>query len=228
MSPGVATVRAVTIPALFEPVRSAYDTVAADYARQLPDMRAEAPVDIAMIATFVDSVRDGGLGPVADIGCGTGRVTAHLAALGVEVSGIDLSPGMVDVARAGYPQLRFEVGSMTGLELPDGAVGGVLAWYSIIHTPPEQLPDVFAEFFRVLAPGGDLLLGFQVGDERRRITHAYGHDVSCDAYRRQPEDVADLLTRTGFDVHTRLLREAQGRWENSPQASLLARRPRLH
>ncbi len=216
------------VPAVFEPVRSAYDTVAADYARELPDMRAEAPLDLAMIGTFADSVRQAGLGPVADVGCGTGRVTAHLTALGVQVSGIDLSSRMVDVARASYPRLRFEVGSMTGLELADGALGGVLAWYSIIHTPPERLPDVFAECFRVLAPGGDLLLVFQVGDERRRITHAYGHDVSCDAYRLQPDAIAGLLTRVGFDVHTRLLREPQGKWENSPQASLLARRPRLH
>ena len=215
----------MTIPALFEPVRSAYDTVAVDYARLLPGMSAEAPLDIAMIGTFVDSLRDAGLGPVVDVGCGTGRVTAHLSALGVEVSGIDLSPGMIDVARARCRHLRFEVGSMTGLELPDGSLGGLVAWYSIIHTPPERLPTVFAEFFRVLAPGGHLLLGFQVGHERRRMTRAYGHDVSCDAYRLQPGVIADLLTRAGFDVHTRLLREAQGEWENSPQASLLARRP---
>ena len=226
MSPDVDTVRAVTALASLEPVQTTYDTVAADYARLLPDMSAEAPLDIAMIGTFADSVRDAGLGPVADVGCGAGRVTAHLDALGVEAFGIDLSPGMVDVARATYPQLRFDVGSMTGLDLPGDALGGVLAWYSIIHTPPQQLPDVFAEFFRVLAPGGQLLLGFHVGDERRRMTQAYGHDVSCDAYRLQPDHIAELLTRAGFDVHTRLLRAASGGWEKSPQASLLAGRPR--
>ncbi|OKH99228.1 hypothetical protein A6A06_27125 [Streptomyces sp. CB02923] len=48
------------------------------------------------------------------------------------------------------------------------AFGGIVARYSIIHTPPEVLPTVFEEFHRALAPGGQLLLGFHVGDERRR------------------------------------------------------------
>jgi SAM-dependent methyltransferase len=205
-------------------VQATYDIVAADYARLLPDLSFEAPLDIAMIGTLANSVRDAGLGPVADIGCGTGRVTAHLDGLGVEAFGIDLSPGMVDVARATYPQLRFDVGSMTDLALEDGILGGVLAWYSIIHTPPQQLPDVFAWFFQVLAPGGQLLLGFHVGDERRRLTRAYGHDVSCDSYRLQPNHIAELLTQAGFDVHTRLLRAPSAR-EKAPQASILARRP---
>jgi SAM-dependent methyltransferase len=205
-------------------VQTTYDTVAADYARLLPDLSFEAPLDVAMIDTFAGSVRQAGLGPVADVGCGTGRVTAHLAALGVEAFGIDLSPGMVAVARATYPQLRFDAGSMTDLALEDGILGGVLAWYSIIHTPPRQLPDAFAEFFRVLTPGGQLLLGFHVGDEHRRMTRAYGHDVSCDSYRLQPDRIAELLTQAGFDVHTRLLRAPTER-EKAPQASLLARRP---
>lgn len=189
-------------------------------------MSAEAPLDIAMIAAFADGVRDAGLGPVADVGCGTGRVTAHLDTLGVEAFGIDLSPGMVDVARATYPQLRFDVGSMTALDLPGDPLGGVLAWYSIIHTPPQQLPDVFTEFFRVLAPGGQLLLGFHAGAERRRMTHAYDHNVSYDTYLLQPDHIAELLTQTGFDVHTRMLRAPQGGWETSAQASLLAEHPR--
>ena len=97
---------------------------------------------------------------------------------------------MIAVARRAYPALRFEVGSMTALDLPDGSVAGVLAWYSIIHTPPEGLPAVVAELRRVLAPGGHLLLGFQAGaDEHRSMTHAYGHDVECDAWLHSPDTV---------------------------------------
>ncbi|MFE9404030.1 class I SAM-dependent methyltransferase [Streptomyces sp. NPDC006530] len=49
------------------------------------------------------------------MGCGTGRITAHLRELGLDVFGIDLSPGMVEVARRDHPGLRFDVGSMTDL-----------------------------------------------------------------------------------------------------------------
>lgn len=102
--------------------------------------------------------------PGGDLGCGTGRITAHLDSLGVEAFGIDLSPAMVNLARLTHPDLRFNVGSITDLDLSDAAVGGVLAWYSTIHTPPQDLPSVFAEFSRVLTPGGYLLVGFHVGD----------------------------------------------------------------
>jgi len=161
---------------------------------------------------------------IADIGCGPGRITAHLRSLGSTVFGVDLSPEMVGLARRLYPDLRFEVGSMTGLDLADGAAGGVVAWYSIIHIPPDLLPMVFAEFHRVLAPGGHLLLAFQVGDERRHITQGYGHEVSLYAYLSPPDRVADLLAQAGFAVQARLVREPDGR-EKHPQAVLLARKP---
>ena len=110
---------------------------------------------------------------------------------------------------------------MTALDLPDGSVAGVLAWYSIIHTPPEGLPAVVAELRRVLAPGGHLLVGFQAGaDEHRSMTHAYGHDVECDAWLHSPDTVAALLDDAGFVVDARLVREPTGR-ERRPQASLL-------
>src|ERR1700685_3132759 len=122
---------------------------------------------------------------------------AHLDALGVAAFGVDLSPGMVEVARQAYPHLRFGQGAMTALDLGDGELGGIVAWYSIIHTPPELLPVVFAEFHRTLAPGGYLLLAFQVGDERNRLEQAYGHTVSIDAYRLPPDHIAELFSQAG-------------------------------
>lgn len=163
-------------------------------------------------------------GTVADLGCGTGRVTAHLRDLGLDAFGVDLSPGMAEVARRTYPGLRFEVGSMTALDLPDGSLAGALAWYSTVHTPLEDLPVLFAEFRRVLAPGGHLLLAFKVGDEKVRLEHAYGHAVSLDVHRFPPGRVAALLAEAGLDEVARLVREAD-ETERTPQAFLMARRP---
>jgi 2-polyprenyl-3-methyl-5-hydroxy-6-metoxy-1,4-benzoquinol methylase len=89
-----------------------------------------------MLTTFAEDAQATALGPVADVRCGAGRITAHLHSLGRDVFGIDLSPGMVEVARRTYPHLRFDVGSMTDLDVTDGSLGGVLAWYSVIDTPP--------------------------------------------------------------------------------------------
>lgn len=198
--------------------RAAYDLVAFDYAELLRTELADKPVDRAMLRVFAELVH----GRVADMGCGPGRITAHLAELGIDAFGIDLSPAMVAVARREHPTLQFEVGSMESLVTPDAALGGIVAWYSIIHTPASRLPAVFAEFHRVLTAGGLLLLAFQVGDEPRHLSHAYGHDIVLDAYRLQPESIADLLAAAGFTVEAQLIREPDTS-EKTPQAFMLAR-----
>jgi SAM-dependent methyltransferase len=203
--------------------RTAYDTVAADYAQLLRDELAGNPVDRALLGVFAEQVRAGGGGPVGDLGCGAGRITAHLAALDLEVFGIDLSPGMVQVARRTHPELRFEVGSLAALDLPDAALAGALAWYSTIHTPPARQPDVFTELARVLRPGAALLTAFQAGaDEQVHHRQAYGHPLSLHGWRLDPDRVARQLTEAGFDVRARVLREPEPPGERTRQAYLLA------
>jgi len=214
----------MTEPSYLRATRAAYDTVAVDYAERFSTELAAKPLDRALLAAFSELVQITGVGPVADLGCGPGRVTAHLHSLGLSAFGVDLSPAMVAVARRAHPGLRFDEGSMTALNLTDGVLGGIIAWYSIIHTPPERLPVVLAEFHRVLSPGGQLLLAFQVGDERVHLEQAYGHAVSLDAYRLSPDRVAKLLSQAGLVVHTRLLREPDES-EKVQQAYLLARKP---
>ncbi|WCI08934.1 class I SAM-dependent methyltransferase [Arthrobacter sp. OVS8] len=97
-------------------VRSTYDLVAESYARLLPDASFEAPVDRGMIEAFVAHVTEGSTRSVVDAGCGSGRMTRLLSSLGVDVSGVDVSGGMIDVARRSNPELSFEVGELA--ELP--------------------------------------------------------------------------------------------------------------
>ena len=181
--------------------RTSYDTVAASYADLLRDLLANAPYERAALALFADLVRAVGGGPVADVGCGTGRITAHLHGLGLDAFGMDLSPGMIEVARRDHPNLTFMVGSMTDLDLPDDSVAGLIAWYSLIHIPDEHLGRVLAHFRRVLRPGGPLLLGFHVGDGTTLKTEGYGgHPMEVQVHRRQPAQVAAWLHGGGFSV----------------------------
>ncbi|MBB4926897.1 class I SAM-dependent DNA methyltransferase [Kitasatospora kifunensis] len=214
-------------PTYLQATRTFYDTVAAEYAERFNAELAGKPLDRAMLAVFAELVLADGLadgsGPVADLGCGPGRITAHLNSLGLNAFGVDLSPAMVELARQTHPGLRFEEGSMTGLDLADGSLAGVVAWYSIIHTPPERLPLVLSEFHRVLVPGGHLLVAFQVGDEPRHLEWP-GLPASLDFRRWSPDRIAELLREAGFEVTARLAREP-GVTEKVPQAALLARRP---
>ena len=210
-------------PGFVSATRAAYDTVAASYAEIAEGMLADSTWDRAMLNAFAELV--GPAGPVADLGCGPGRIAGYLASLGLDVFGVDLSPGMVEVARRAWPELTFQVGSLLALELADESLAGALAWYSIIHTPPARLPEVFAELARVLVPGGRLLLAFQVGDEVRHIEQGYGHDgLSLDAYRLRPELIENLAADAGFTIESRLVRAPEPPHEKVPQAYLVARK----
>ncbi|WP_327356584.1 class I SAM-dependent DNA methyltransferase [Streptomyces sp. NBC_01304] len=200
--------------------RTFYDAIAADYFDHFRDSWAERPLDRALLAGFAELV---GERPVLEVGSGPGWVTALLAGHGLAVSGVDLSPEMVAVARREYPELRFEEGSMLALDVPDGSLGGLVSWYSCIHTPPGSLPDVFAEFARVLAPGGQLLVAFQVGDEPLHLVDPFGHPVALDFRRLRPERIAELAGAAGFTETARLVREPLES-ESTQQAFLVFRR----
>ncbi|MCJ0890618.1 methyltransferase domain-containing protein [Rhodococcus sp. ARC_M5] len=200
--------------------RAAYDTVAESYADLVRDELDGRHLEHGLLATFADRVSSGG---VLEVGCGTGRITEHLHRLGVDVAGMDLSPNMIEVARREHPYLRFEVGSMEVMDAGDSTLAGIVAWYSIIHTPPSHLPAVFAELHRVLRPNGPLLLAFQSGDERVRLEHVYGHSVSYDAYRLDPDAVVSMLVDADFEVDVRVHRAPMG-YESTSQAFLLARK----
>jgi SAM-dependent methyltransferase len=182
----------------------AYDALAVVYAEFARDDLDGLPLDRALLAAFAEYARTGAPGPVAELGCGPGQTTAHLRDLGLDVFGVDLSPVMIDLARAAYPDLRFEVGSMDALDLADGTLGGIVSWYSVIHTPPQELPAYLAEFRRVLAAGGHLLLAFF--ESEGEPVAAFDHRVTT-AYRWPIDDLARLTGEAGFVEVGRMLRE---------------------
>ncbi|MEU4155477.1 class I SAM-dependent methyltransferase [Actinoplanes sp. NPDC026670] len=192
------------VPDWIDDTRSSYDTVAVSYADMLRGRLAEEPFQRGILGLFAELVR--GRGRVADVGCGPGRITGHLHEAGLDVFGVDLSPGMVEVARREFPGLRFEVGSMTALEVADGSLGGVLAWFSLIHVPDEAVPGVLAEFRRVLAPGGVVMIGFHAGAGVRHKTEGYGGlPMNVLVHRRSVAQVAGWLGAAGFTVEGELV-----------------------
>lgn len=207
----------------------AYDAIAELYAEIARDYLDPLPLDRAVLAAFAEHVgtADGAVSEpesssalVAELGCGPGYVTSHLAKLGLDAFGVDLSPVMIDLAREAYPQLRFEVGSMDALDIADGSLQGVVSWYSIIHAPPRDVPAYIAEFSRVLAPGGHLLLGFfeSEGDPVTQFDHRV-----APAYRWPADDLANLADGAGFTEIGRMLREP-GEGERFRRGHLLMRR----
>ncbi|HEX4222562.1 MAG TPA: class I SAM-dependent methyltransferase [Pseudonocardiaceae bacterium] len=203
--------------------RTSYDTVATDYADLVRDAVADQLHLRTALRLLAEQVRALGGGLVADIGCGPGQFTAYLRELGVDAFGVDLSPAMVELARRDHPGLRFEIGSMTDPDLLDRPLAGVLAAWSLIHVPDEEVPAVLGHFHRALRPGGVLQVGFHAGDEVRRKTEGYGgHPMRVDVHRRTPERMTGWLRAAGFDIEAQWLLNPDA---PSRQAILFARRP---
>lgn len=184
----------------------AYDGVADTYAEMFRDSLRDSPMDRAILRAFADVVSADGDGQVADLGCGPGHITVYLDELGLAAFGVDASPAMVKLARQAYPGLRFDEGSMAALDIADGALGGVLSRWSIIHTPPPEVPVILAEFHRVLAPGGHLLIGFSGSDGPAHPSQVFDHTVAP-AYRWWPDHLAAMLREAGLAEVARMVCE---------------------
>lgn len=204
--------------------RESYDEIAATYTERLFDELAGKPLDRHLLNRFAEAVRARGL--VADLGCGPGHVARYLHERGVRMVGIDLAPGMIDWARKRSPEIEFRVGDMRALELADGALAGIVAFYSLIHITESEMGFTLRELRRALAPGGLLLIAFHIGEETVHRDELWDHAVSLDFRFLMPSAMVTHLEAAGFLVIERIEREPYPEVEHpSRRCYLLARSP---
>lgn len=175
----------------------AYDALARDYAVRFRDELDHKPFDRDVLARFARSVPRG---PVCDLGCGPGHVAAHLASLGLDAFGVDISLGMVAEASRLFPTLRYEVGDMLDLRMPEASLGGIVAFYSIIHLRRETLETAFRQMHSALRPRGLLLVSFHEGDGELHEDEVLGKPIAFDCALFQVGEVASALARSGFAI----------------------------
>lgn len=203
-------------------LRDAHDALAEPYAQLLAGALERMPQDRAVLDLFCELVGEGGL--VLDVGCGTGRLEPYLAARGLVPRGVDLSPGMVSVARRDGPLFDFEVADARSLPMEDASLDGAVAWYSLMYLPPDQRQRAFSELGRVVRPGGYLAIAFKAGDNAvRRSGQSLVKGVAYDVYWHSPEEVQQRVREAGFDITFWAGRPADPD-EAQPQGYLVARR----
>jgi SAM-dependent methyltransferase len=178
-------------------VRQSYDDLADEYARRIYNELQHKPLDRELLDRFAAEV---GAGEVCDMGCGPGHVARYLRDAGTTVTGLDLSPRMVDEARRLNPDVPFVEGDMLALDRANETLGGITAFYAIVNTPQDSLPVVFREMARVLQPAGLLLLAFHIGDESLHEEELWGRPISMDWHLLQPSLIRRLLEDAGFAV----------------------------
>jgi SAM-dependent methyltransferase len=141
-----------------------------------------------------------GGGKVVDLGAGPAHVAAYLAERGVDLTALDLSPGMVEEARRLFPGLDVQIGDMLALPFADGSLAGLIAFYSIIHFDDEQLRTAFGEMARVLDPGCPLALAFHIGDDIVHRTDWWDMPVVLDVRFLDPKLITPMLEKAGFEI----------------------------
>lgn len=212
-------------------VAAAYNAVAAEYAEAMRDELAGKPLDRALLAAMVEMCEGG---RIADIGCGPGHVAGHLASIGANPIGIDISPAMIEIARAENPGLDFRVESMTDLTELDQSLAGVVMFYAIINLSPTERARAFAQVFRALQPGGIALVSFHIRSEEfaagqtQHLETWFGHTVDITGHFLEPDQVIDEIAEAGLDIVSVTTRLPHPGVEiPTERAYVLAQRPRL-
>jgi SAM-dependent methyltransferase len=205
-------------------LREGYDRLAGAHAEHIAGELAGKPFDRELLDRF--AALAGPIGTVGDLGCGPGHVAHYLHERGVDVVGIDLSPGMVAEAERLNPGLPFRVGDMTALNVSDGALGGIVAFYSVIHVPRERHQALFAEWRRVLRPGGLLLVSFHIGESDRHVDDLWDIPVSLDFLFFTPEEVVRAIEGVGLAIVDHIVRPPYPEVEvQTERCYVLARKP---
>jgi SAM-dependent methyltransferase len=155
------------VAATFETVRSSYGAWAPAYIDLFGSADKASVGDRAVIGAWAETLS----GPVLDAGCGPGHWSAFLAGAGLDVQGVDATPEFVAHAQRQHPAIPFRLGDLRDLHLPAASLGGVLAWFSLIHTDPDEVPAVLQRLATALRPDGGLLLGFFTGSALEPFAH---------------------------------------------------------
>jgi SAM-dependent methyltransferase len=205
-------------------IRDSYDRIAEEYTRRISDELQHKPLDRELLDRFAQQTN--GRGEVCDMGCGPGHVARYLRDAGASVFGLDLSPGMVDQARKLNPDIPFREGNMLSLNLADGSLAGIAAFYAIVNIPRLSLPSVFREMHRVLRPEGLLLLAFHTGNEVLHEDELWGKKISMDFLLFPASEIKLTLEAAGFTIEEVIERGPYPEVEyQSQRAYIFARKP---
>jgi ubiquinone/menaquinone biosynthesis C-methylase UbiE len=206
-------------------VRRTYDTVADEYATAFADDLDRLPFD----RQFLDEVaeRSTGRGPLLDVGCGPAQVATYLAARGMSVLGIDLSPGMLGVARRRNTELRLTAADVRQLPLRARSCAGAVAFYSLHNVLRHELPSALRELRRVLSSGAPLALAMHLGDGELSVgTEWLGHEVEAVGFALyRQEEITGALVELAFGVELVRQRGPLPHEYQGPRIYLLARTP---
>ena len=176
-----------------------YNKTADDYAERFINELSYCHLDRILLTAF--ALENSHKGTMLDMGCGPGQTTKFLAENGVsDITGADLSPEMIRVAKSINPSLHFEQADMLQLHYPDTSFAAAISFYAIVHFSDEQVLTAFKEIRRVLKNGGHFLFSFHVGDEILHLDNFLSKDVDIDLHFFEIRKIRELLKEAGLEI----------------------------
>lgn len=143
---------------------------------------------------------------VLDVGCGTGylsRILAPVVTPSGHVTGVDPSPAMIEYASRHAPaNCTYVEGSGQDLPFPDGSFDLVISSLAVHHIPAEARPEALRQMFRVLRPGGRLLIA-EFRPPAKPLARRVVGALTGPAMRHDPRDLlGTMIPDAGFQVES--------------------------
>lgn len=137
---------------------------------------------------------------ILDAGSGPGNLVKHALHRGYKAEGVDLSEEMVRIAREKVHEGKFTLMDMRHLDYADTTFDGIISSYSLIHIPSDEIPDTLKEFYRVLRPGGNLLIIVQKGEADHIVNEPFDKKERMFINFFTCARLAKLLSTAGFSI----------------------------
>ncbi|GAA0560570.1 hypothetical protein GCM10010172_49620 [Paractinoplanes ferrugineus] len=177
--------------ALKDRTAASYDRIAEKFAARWFDHPPVRPLEM-FAGHLPRSAR------VLDAGCGPGHHAKWFAERGHDVVGVDISQGMLRIARARVPTAAFLRMDIQNLRFPAATFDGIWCAGAAMHVPREEIVAVFRGFRRLIRPGGVVGINMQI--DRRSEIVKYDGDVRFFEYYRSHAELTRLAARAGLDV----------------------------
>ena len=184
-----------------------------EYAKKYFHINYSIDVIKELLNIFIENLKGN---KILDIGCGPGRDAKFFSDLGYDVTGIDLSEKLLEIAKKNAPKARFYLMDMRNLDFPENTFDGIWACASFLHIPRKDAQKTLNEFYRVLRPSGVMYLSVKEGVGEGFVKSSqYGNKERYFVYYSSSE-LRKLVENSRFKIFKEIIEEEKSKdnWIN--------------